>query len=42
MYISQGEKNEQIRVLFDYQNNIPYKPFVVTFKVNDVKNQSLG
>ena len=35
IYISQGDRNEQIRVVFDYYNNIPYKPFVVTFKVKD-------
>ncbi len=42
MYISRGDRNDQIRVLFDYQNNIPYKPFTVKFKLIDQKNLGLS
>ncbi len=28
--------------MFDYQNNIPYKPFVVNYKINDKKNNMEG
>ena len=28
--------------MFDYHNDIPYKPFSVRFKVSDSKNLALG
>ena len=42
MYISTGERNDQIRVMFDYQNDIPFRPFSVRFKVTDQKILVLG
>lgn len=42
MYISRGERNDQIRVLMDYQNDIPFKPFSVKYTVRDDKYPQLG
>jgi hypothetical protein len=28
--------------MFDYQNDIPFKPFTVRFRVTDPKNPTLG
>lgn len=41
MYISRGERNDQIRVLFDYQNDIPFRPFSVRFVIKDEKYPQL-
>jgi hypothetical protein len=40
--VSVGGRNDQIRVVFDYQNNIPFRLFTVKFIVTDPKNPSLG
>jgi len=42
MYISRGDRSDQIRVLFDYHNDIPFRPFSVKFKIFDQKNVVLG
>jgi len=42
MYISRGDRSDQIRVMFDYQNDIPFRPFTVKFRLEDQKNSALG